>query len=171
MAPSVPVHSDMWKILQHNTRPKFDPGESDPVFLDYPQNWRESRVPGTPLRSEDSCLWAALCGIASRVRTWKSLKSKSKKVYVEAMLWDILAPSYLVLLSILVTLGFNLDLSRVCVRCRLSKTAGKRGIRKILLHEDCWAIRVSEAVYFMHKLTPGELSCADQKLHILFYFF
>lgn len=114
----------------------------------------------------------ALCGIACRLHAWKSLKSKSNKMCMEAKLWEILAPSYLVLLSILATLKyFKLDFSKVRVRCGLSKTARKRGIRKILLREDCWAIRVSEAVYFVHKLTLGELSCADQKLHILIFFF
>lgn len=170
MALSVPVHSDMWKILQHSTKPKFNPGESDPMSLHCPQNWSESRVPGTPRRSEEPCLWAALRGIASAFRAWISPKSKSNKMRMEAKLWDVLAPFYLVLWSILVTLGFKLGLSRVCARCGLPKAAGERGIRKILLHEDCWAIRVREAVYLMHKIIPGELSCAEQKLRILFFF-
>lgn len=166
MALSELVHSDTWKILQHNPRPKFDPGESVAVFLNSPQNWRESRVPGTLLGSEESCLRAALSSIASRLHVWKSLKSKSNNIHVEAKPWEYTVPVLPCAVECFSHPGLQIDLSRVCLRSGLSKTARKRGIRRILLYEDCWAMRVSEAVYFVHKLTLGELSCADQKLQI-----
>lgn len=70
--------------------------------------------------------------------------------------------------SILVTLGFKLDLSRVCARFGLSTAAGERGIRKILLCEDCRAVSVNEVCLCVSE-PRGELPCADQKLHLSFF--
>lgn len=77
----------MWKILQHNTRSKSDPGESVAVFLDYPQTGGRAESQGPLLEAKDPA-----CGVASGLCEWKSLKSKSKKISVEAKLWEYTVP-------------------------------------------------------------------------------